>query len=213
MEKEREIFITLVFKEIETFIKKKMDVGNTSTPILQKKSELNSVPLDVNQIDRLLDDILIAILSFLSLKEAVATSIVARRWRYLWMYTTGCWSIDFSEKTRMLIEMGFRRLKKILPYEASKHIDWVREVSALHSSPYLDELKIAAHLDASTVVQVDHLLFFASWKGVQKLVLDFKTYSTSLRSHKYSFPSLDNFKHLLTSGDDVLHRYQHHLRG
>ncbi|XP_075083333.1 putative FBD-associated F-box protein At5g56430 [Nicotiana tabacum] len=42
------------------------------------------------KIDKLSDELLVAILSYLSLKEAATTSLISRRWRYLWQYTSGC---------------------------------------------------------------------------------------------------------------------------
>ena len=53
-----------------------MEAGNTSTPVVQENSVLNRVH---SNIDRLPDDILITILSLLTVEEAAATSILSRR--------------------------------------------------------------------------------------------------------------------------------------
>ncbi|XP_071902891.1 uncharacterized protein [Coffea arabica] len=89
-----------------------MEAGNTSTAVVQENSVLNRVH---SNIDRLPDDILITILSLLTVEEAAATSILSRRWRYLWMHTTGCWSFDFSEEVKVMVDkMGVSTVMDIL---------------------------------------------------------------------------------------------------
>ena len=51
-----------------------------------------------NLVDRLIelpDDVLVSMLSPLSLREAATTSILSRRWRYVWAFTM---SLDFDAK-------------------------------------------------------------------------------------------------------------------
>nr|XP_009765304.1 PREDICTED: putative FBD-associated F-box protein At5g56700 [Nicotiana sylvestris] len=53
------------------------------------------------KIDALSDELLVAILSYLSVKKAATTCLVSRRWRYLWQYTSGCLEIyDRDKRTR-----------------------------------------------------------------------------------------------------------------
>ena len=49
---------------------------------------------DMDQFSELPDDILVPILSVLTLKEEGRTSVLSKRWRYLWTFTTG--SLDFD---------------------------------------------------------------------------------------------------------------------
>ncbi|XP_059636096.1 F-box/FBD/LRR-repeat protein At1g16930-like [Cornus florida] len=67
------------------------------------------------------DEILIAILSLLTLKEAACSSILSRRWRYLWRYTTDEMRIslnfrdqyprDINDWIKFVIEKGAQRFK------------------------------------------------------------------------------------------------------
>lgn len=101
-----------------------------------------------SNIDRLPDDILITILSLLTVEEAAATSILSRRWRYLWMHTTGCWSFDFSEEVKVMVDkMGVSRVMDILLHHSFGRLCLVTNVTALHRGPYLNEFRIVAYLD------------------------------------------------------------------
>ncbi|KAL8043412.1 hypothetical protein ABFX02_09G118300 [Erythranthe guttata] len=48
-----------------------------------------------SEIDKLPDDLLIAIVSRMSIKDAIGTSILSRRWRYLWTFAYG---LRFDDK-------------------------------------------------------------------------------------------------------------------
>ncbi|KAL3528751.1 hypothetical protein ACH5RR_008073 [Cinchona calisaya] len=48
-------------------------------------------------MDRLPDEILMVILSRLTFKDAFRTSVVSRRWRYLWRFISGIIELDFDQ--------------------------------------------------------------------------------------------------------------------
>ncbi|XP_075088077.1 F-box/FBD/LRR-repeat protein At4g26340-like [Nicotiana tabacum] len=65
--------------------------------------DLHNIEVDPVEykIDALSDELLVAILSYLSVKKAATTCLVSRRWRYLWQYTSGCLEIyDRDKRTR-----------------------------------------------------------------------------------------------------------------
>ncbi|XP_012836239.1 PREDICTED: FBD-associated F-box protein At4g10400-like [Erythranthe guttata] len=65
----------------------------SSAPQLPKSFMSTSVNYDHDKISQLPDDILISIISRLTVTEAVSTSILSKRWRHLHNYTT---RLDFS---------------------------------------------------------------------------------------------------------------------
>ncbi|XP_040369631.1 probable FBD-associated F-box protein At5g38565 isoform X2 [Rosa chinensis] len=53
----------------------------------------------VDRISGLPDEILVSILSLLPLKEAQATSILSRRWQYVWAY---CTTLNFDDEKNLV---------------------------------------------------------------------------------------------------------------
>ncbi|XP_050219189.1 FBD-associated F-box protein At4g10400-like [Mercurialis annua] len=70
---------------------------DTSLPLIkQGHSGDSNVSSDgVDRISKLPDEVLSHILSYLTTKQAVATSILSKRWEYLWTFTT---NLDFSDQ-------------------------------------------------------------------------------------------------------------------
>lgn len=85
---------------------------------------------NVTEIDKLYDDLLIAILSRLSLKEAVRTSILCSRWKNLWKFTSGTLEFDDKDTTTGTI-MKRKKFKA-----------WVNRVLKLHQCRGVDSLVI-----------------------------------------------------------------------
>ncbi|KAI8570912.1 hypothetical protein RHMOL_Rhmol01G0075600 [Rhododendron molle] len=101
---------------------------------LKKRSKRNN-NVD-NQISQLPDGILATILYGLSMEEAARTSILSRRWRYLWTLFSASLELDGSET---LFEIEWRG--KSLEFERTRFVTWVNQVLRSHQGPSVDELK------------------------------------------------------------------------
>nr|XP_043610226.1 FBD-associated F-box protein At5g22730-like [Erigeron canadensis] len=135
-------------------------------------------------ISRMPDDILVSILSRLSLKEAVTTSNLSTRWRYLWCQM---YSLDFdANETLDKIALDY----KLRVVERPKFINWVNRVTRQHKGPTIDEFKICFDLDKSSKSAIDKWVEFALSKRAQKIELDLLENGEMLRQppRNYVFP-------------------------
>ncbi|TYG47566.1 hypothetical protein ES288_D11G349400v1 [Gossypium darwinii] len=127
-------------------------------------------------ISALPDDILLTILSLLTLKQAVATSILSSRWRYLW---TSLHTLNFRYEDilhRNDDDTDNEWGCKI--YEADymeRFMQVVNQVLRSHKAPKLHEFGIHYQLDASRGDLIDIWVAFAIAFKVSKLELNFST--------------------------------------
>ncbi|KAL8517395.1 hypothetical protein ACS0TY_015579 [Phlomoides rotata] len=106
------------------------------------------------------DDVLIDILSSLSLREAARTSVLSSRWTNLWRHSS-CLNFDGDE---------------LCNDERREYIDWVNSVLRSHKAPRLDEFRICFDLDESCWKAVTSWLEFAFARRVQRLELTLVEY-------------------------------------
>lgn len=130
------------------------------------------------------DDILVTILSRLTLKEAAVTSFLSRRWHYLW---TNIAVLDFDANDtldRIVAD------PKIRSSERPKYINWVNRVLRQHRGHTLDAVRICFDLDKSSKRAIDNWVKFAISKRVQRLELDLLENGETLREpmRNYTFP-------------------------
>ncbi|CAH9120793.1 unnamed protein product [Cuscuta epithymum] len=165
---------------------------------------------DDDRISDLAHEVIVHILSFLSLKEAAKSSTLSRRWRYLWMYTYRRWDFDAS-KTLFLLPLNGN-----LRGERYKYVKWVSSVLKLHRSSHLEELRIRFDLSREHSIHMQRWVKFAIEKKVQRFELDlsstpgdtpYSTHQSSLQPNKFLLPNLGqvikNPNNLIYSGWDL----------
>ncbi|KAJ9560662.1 hypothetical protein OSB04_005822 [Centaurea solstitialis] len=118
-----------------------------------------------DHLGRFSDDVLVRILSRLSIKHAVVTSVLSRRWRQLWRQTA---RLDFEDN---------HRWNKIQSRPA-----------AARNDPTIDEFKISFDLAETLEGEIDNWIKFAVSKDVQRLELDLKG-SVFRKERNYLFPN------------------------
>lgn len=108
------------------------------------------------------DDILVFILSFLTLKEASVTSVLAKRWRYLW-----------ASVSHLSIDSKYKNVRKF--------VDCVNRVVRLHNGPNLYEFRVCFDLDGDYEEDIDEWLLFALSKSVERLEFNFSPDDGTIR--------------------------------
>ncbi|VFQ87358.1 unnamed protein product [Cuscuta campestris] len=144
-----------------------------------------------DRISTFLDDILLMILSLLTFKEAVATSILSRRWRYLWASLP---ILDFRFEYVLQHEdihyRNFIRHCRLLEVYKDRFVEMVNQVPRFRKGQGLQEFGIHYPLEQSSSCHIDRWVAFAIAVGVSKLELNLSPYlSNCPRGWKnYSIP-------------------------
>ncbi|XP_060170687.1 F-box/FBD/LRR-repeat protein At1g13570-like [Lycium barbarum] len=115
-----------------------------------------------DMLSQLPDDVLVSILSKLTLKEAVLASCLSSRWRYIWTHVTRLnFDLPRQELEGYYTEFGRE--------ESLRHINLVNHVLGLHKSSLLEEFIVASPFYTSFQCEVDKWLKFALSTKVQSL--------------------------------------------
>ncbi|GMP23446.1 hypothetical protein CsSME_00001043 [Camellia sinensis var. sinensis] len=130
-----------------------------------------------DQISELPNDLIAPILSCLTLKEALRTSIVSKQWRCLW---TSVSSLNFDANETLDIIAANPELRDA---ERSKYINFVNHVVKHHRGLTINEFKICFDLDETSNDDIEGWVQFAMRKEVQWLVLDLSENGESIRKH------------------------------
>ncbi|KAH6808280.1 hypothetical protein C2S51_029388 [Perilla frutescens var. frutescens] len=129
--------------------------------------------VEIDRISTLRDELLGCVLCFLSFKEATATSILSRRWRYSWSYTP---KLDFNGvKSLYALTIGDECSKSSLQMERLNYMRWVNHVIALcnesSSSSTVEDFKVYFNLDKTHETCINEWLRYALSKKVRTLEL------------------------------------------
>lgn len=126
---------------------------------------------DMDRLSELPDDILVPILSVLTLKEAGRTSVLSKRWRYLWKFTTG--SLDFD---------GEGLVKTSLKFKRYRFVKMVNRVLKLHQGHTIDEFRVCFDVNGMKFKSdIDNWISFSLRKKVKRLLLEFKPIMSGFR--------------------------------
>ncbi|GER36894.1 F-box/RNI-like/FBD-like domains-containing protein [Striga asiatica] len=121
-----------------------------------------------NLISRLPDDILLAILSFLPLKEVGRTSVLSSRWKNLWSYISHLNFDDYSSMEKIMRASEFHTVS----VEREKYVKWVDSVLQSHRGSTVKELRICFSLVKSATNSITKWLEFAFERHTEKLELN-----------------------------------------
>ncbi|XP_071713598.1 F-box/FBD/LRR-repeat protein At5g22700-like [Rutidosis leptorrhynchoides] len=124
----------------------------------------------------MLDDVLIKILSLMPAKDAVATSGIATRWKYLWRNLRQL-NFDGSETFRDKIDLA-----DVVKSESEKFINQVNSVIRSYNHLTVSDFRIRYGLNHNHQTNIHDWLQFAVRKKVEFLELDL----TGLYGYMYS---------------------------
>ncbi|GMI97933.1 hypothetical protein like AT5G60610 [Hibiscus trionum] len=130
-----------------------------------------------DRISKLPDEILILVLSFMTMKEAAKTSVISRRWQSLWTFHP-CLEFDGSQALLQLRRPNKRRkAKEISVFESYRN--WVNHMvdSRRLSAAAIDEFKIRFHLGETSKLDIDEWVRFAFEKKVKRFELNLTDYA------------------------------------
>ncbi|XP_058182173.1 F-box/LRR-repeat protein At3g03360-like [Rhododendron vialii] len=150
----------------------------------QDKEELRGE----DRISQLPQDILVAILSRLTLQEAGRTSVLSNKWRYLWTFITRRLNFD---AWKSVLNSDLSRGVRINSFT---YASWVNQVLKHHQSPFIDEFIICFCLDHHFYHHVDSWIKFAFGKGVKRFELNLLNDGPLDCRPSYKFPSLEKFQ-------------------
>uniref|UniRef100_A0A5B7B669 F-box domain-containing protein n=1 Tax=Davidia involucrata TaxID=16924 RepID=A0A5B7B669_DAVIN len=141
-------------------------------------------------ISKLPEEILCSIIPFLTMREAVTTSVLSRRWRYLWRTSL---SLDF-DVTNMTGDnshmCGFRTQDPNYSQQDNDgFVRWVNQILALHCGARIESFRVEHWLGVEYSHDIDQWIQFAVDKKVQKLDIHLsKANSFSWLGQLYVFP-------------------------
>ncbi|XP_018623283.1 F-box/LRR-repeat protein At3g26922-like isoform X2 [Nicotiana tomentosiformis] len=164
----------------ETLMAKRLQLSNNFA--LKKCSRRVCTPED--RISQLPDDILVHILSFLSVKEAADTSVLSKRWLPLWRYVP---RLDFAA-TKPLHEVALD--EKLRKRHMKKYVRWVNRTLQICKAQRLDQFRVCFDLNKFAQHDIDKWLEFAFSRQVQRLELELLKGGELIRDcdYCYTFP-------------------------
>lgn len=174
------------------------DAGSRDNQQKRAKSN-NEEDYEGDLINKLPDGIPVAILSKLPINEAARTSILSRKWRYLWTFFCGTLEFDGSpimkDMKKDIKKAAGRQLQTAMEimYDAERqtYTTWINELLSSLKSSTLQGLKFWFHV--GTGCDVDKWIHFAIQKKVQKLELYFgHTFEYVLPLHLFKLESFNS---------------------
>ncbi|KAJ8439596.1 hypothetical protein Cgig2_024183 [Carnegiea gigantea] len=127
-----------------------------------------------DRLSGLPNDIIISILSRLTLKEAVRTSVLSGRWKNLWTCTTNL-GFHYSDRRSLSLYIPFVGNREKAPLvKRIRFVAWVNQVLALHQGQNVDRFEISCELYGRIrKAIINEWVEFALRERVKRLKLDF----------------------------------------
>ncbi|XP_073033552.1 F-box/FBD/LRR-repeat protein At1g13570-like [Primulina eburnea] len=145
---------------------------------MKSKSE-NEV---VDEISELPDDVLVAIISRLTWREAIVTSILSTRWRHLYTYIT---RISFSTR-HPSHQSKVKDVQQLMEKEFPKHMKEIYDFLASNRGcRYLEEFKV--HIPSMKGANIHRWLPLVLEKDVESIDIRMIYHSKAMSGY-YSFP-------------------------
>ncbi|KAJ9539994.1 hypothetical protein OSB04_026500 [Centaurea solstitialis] len=133
-------------------------------------------------VSRLPDEVLVSILSKLHLKDAVVTSKLSRRWRYLLCQTD---RLVFEDREKRCV------IRSEQDSNANKYMSWVNHIIHQHKRPKIDEFNVSFGFDKSATDAINKWIEFAISKDVRTLELNFKRFSQTGGNYYFNVPVME----------------------
>ncbi|KAH0705746.1 hypothetical protein KY285_010281 [Solanum tuberosum] len=135
-----------------------------------------------DRLSQLPDEVIVSILSQMTIREAVVTSSLSTQWRYLWMHAT---RLKFDVSQFITWKMFY--YPRLCRKEGMKHINLINNVLDFHKGGHLEEFTLSFPFHKHFKRVIDKCLHFVvSKKKVEIFQLDL---SLSKNEHRrYIFP-------------------------
>ncbi|XP_075660692.1 F-box/LRR-repeat protein At3g26922-like [Castanea sativa] len=153
---------------------------NKRVGISRKKRKRQRQDPSKDWISDLPDEILIDIVSLLSMKEALNISILSKRWRHIWRSTV---ILKFDGSNKLLSSIGNKKSLQRLAF-----VTWVDRVLDSHYGSVVTEFSVCYALNKRAACHINQWISFAVGKKVQRLELKLEDDDSSF-SGLYTFPS------------------------
>ncbi|CAI9114688.1 OLC1v1015467C1 [Oldenlandia corymbosa var. corymbosa] len=142
----------------------------------------------VDRISQLPNEILVDILSLLTLEDAAKTSVLSKRWIDLWLNVD---KLDFDSKKlwKGLEDEDAPDYLRFYASNSRKYVEWVNKVVQSHKATTLDAFRIRFDLTSSFKTDIDNWVHFAYARRVHMLDLDFSGYDGVGYCIVYNFPN------------------------
>lgn len=153
--------------------------------------------MEEDRISGMPDEVLVSILSLVTMKEAASTSVLSRRWRKPWTFIPNL-NFDRKQKLYDLRELRFSlgclerssRGQREYFRERTNYVKWVNRVLELYQGTAIDQFRVCFDLDESYSRDIDNWINFVMVKRVQRLELRLPTIHIGPQLKPYAFPPL-----------------------
>ncbi|OMO79499.1 hypothetical protein CCACVL1_13641 [Corchorus capsularis] len=149
-----------------------------------------------DRLSELPDELLVSILSGITMKEAARTSVLSHRWEKLWTFYP-CLDLDGSKRLDNFLSqirdigpgITSERRNEILDIQRGGYINWVNHILESSQLHVVDEFKVQFDLDERYKPDIDKWVRFALEKKVKRFELDFSSYKDRVHyMGHYNYP-------------------------